>query len=286
MFDLNSIMLAAGGLFAIAAAALAWSFHRGVARRLDHDAAWLDEARAPFVDGECQHSRRYVIIAYIVQCAVLLPLLLFIMPSMVIGVLLWAVLWFAPQIIADQYWKKRLRQIDEQLPQSVQKFANLCSAGLSSADAMRQLAKELPNPIRREYAMMAQGWDMGAGLAGVVESAANRLQLESFQLFYVAVVTNSSLGGNLVKALSEIAQSLNGQMEMKREVDAAMAEGKMNIYGLLAAPPIMLIIIAFIDADAVRMMFHSGIGLGFFTGAVVLIAIGSIWAWQTAKIEV
>ncbi|MHC4884724.1 MAG: type II secretion system F family protein [Planctomycetota bacterium] len=276
-----SICLLAG----IAAASLAWTFRHGVERRLDRDVAWLDEVRLRF-DPVVSDSRKYVMIFYFVHGAVILPLLHFLIPVPGLGIVLWFALWLLPQKIADRKWVKRLGVIDEQLPAAIRKFAALTGAGMSSADAMRQLSQEAPLPIQVEFRVMAREWDMGADLNAVVEATAHRLDMQSFRLFASVVCMNNRLGGDLVKALEALSASLGGLMEMRREVRAATAEGRANVYGLLAAPPLMLFIIAFIDGEAVSMFLSTPLGWSMLAPALGLTAIGFFWARRIAAIEV
>ena len=272
-------------LWATAAAALAWSFRGGFSRRLERDVAWLEEVRLRF-NPSAGNSRIYVQAAYFIHCAVLLPLLHFLIPIPFLGIALWLCLWLLPQRVADLKWTLRLRRIDEQLPQMVRKLAALCGAGLAPSEALQQLAQEAPLPIRYECRVMAREWELGADLEGIVALAAERLELESFRLFAAIVEVNNQLGGNLVKTLEELAESLSGQLEMQREVSAAMAEGRMNIYGLLLAPPVMLGIVTIIDSHAVGQFFTTGLGLGIFGIAMLFIVSGALWARSIARIYV
>ncbi len=272
-------------LTAISAGAIAWSFKDGVHRRIMRDIAWLDGIRLKF-DPVVRDSKKTVLKFYAIQCIVVLPILNFTIPVPGLGVVFWLGLWILPQKYADFKWNKRLLKIDEQLPQAIRKFSALTGAGMSSADALRQLAAETPMPIQMEFRVMNREWDMGADLNAVVESAANRLELESFRLFASVVCMNNRLGGDLVKALGELSASLGGLIEMRREVRAATAEGRANVYGLLVGPPLMLFIIAFIDKEAVYQFLTTPFGWSILGPAMVMTIGGFLWARKIANIEV
>jgi len=272
-------------LSAVAAGALAWSFRGGVKRRMDRDVAWLDEVRLKF-SPDCTDSRKYVQIAYLFQVVVMLPVLNFAIPVPLLGIALWLGVWMLPQKIADVKWRKRLHKIEQQLPQTLLKFSALTGAGLSVADAMKQLADETPMPIQYEYRIMAREWEMGSDLNSCVESAASRLDMQSFRLFSSIVTMNNRLGGNLVRALEDLSESLSSLEEMRREVRAATSEGRMNVYGLLAGPPMMLLIITFMDPDAVKMFLSTLIGWAILGPALLLTLIGFLWAKRIANVRV
>ena len=277
--------LVIGLLVAVAACSLAFSCRHAFAARLDRDISWCDELRQR-MDPQAPSSRKLVICVYVVLGCVLLPLFLFLSPIPLLGLAFWMCLLLIPQQFADWHWERHLRAIDAQLPACIGKFASLCSAGLSSADALQQLAAEAPLPIRHEFRVMANEWRMGADLVGVFRLAYLRLGLESMRLLAAAVNANAELGGNLVQTLEQLSVSLYAQWETRKEIGAAMAEGKMNIYGLVAAPPLMLGIICLCDMEAVRLFFSTSMGIGIFVIAMIIIAIGVAWAWSIAKIRV
>lgn len=283
--NINFVILSISMLVGVAMLALFLSFRHGVAERFNRDVAWLNSARRR-INPNAPDSRGWVLWGYIIYLGVLLPLFHYAIPTPGMGIVIWLCLLLLPQKIADRYWQKHLEQIDAQLPQAIRKFANLCAAGLSPAETLRQLGEESPMPIQAEFREMSQQWQMGSDLPGVFQTAFERLHLESFRLLASAVTANTQLGGNLVATLERLSYSLFEQIETRKEIDAALAEGKMNIYGLLAAPPVMLIIIMFIDAKAVKGFFTSFMGLGIFAAAMLLIGGGAFWACRIAKIRV
>ena len=272
-------------LTAIAAFLGVFSARRYLTARMERDIAWADAMRQR-VNPNAPGSRKMVMTVYAVAFCVLLPLMLLMFPSRLLAFGLWLLLWLIPSWLAEHHWQRHLRQIDMQLPACIRKFASLCGAGLSSAEAMQQLAIEAPMPIRNEFRIMANEWRMGADLPGVFRLTYQRLRLESFRLLTAAVTSNAELGGNLVQTLELLSGSLFTQWETSKEIDAAMAEGKMNIYGLLAAPPVMFGIICLCDMDAVRLFFTTNTGQLILIFALLIIAGGLAWALSIAKIRI
>ena len=261
----------------VAVASLVWSFRRGLQKRLDHDVAWLDEIRLRF-DPNVSNSRKYVLWWYGLQFLLVLPLLYLFISMKFLALAVWLLFWFVPQLVADLKWKKRLNLLDEQLPQMIRRLGILLGSGLSFAQALKQLADDFPPPMMYECMIMSQGWEMGENFDSIIVSAAERLDMPSFQLFSIIIIMNNQLGGNIVKTLEELSESLESQNSMKKEIRAATAEGRASIWGLLAAPPLMLGIVTIIDSKSVGEMFSSWLGLGILGLALVFIVCGYIWA--------
>lgn len=286
MITFENLRLACICLLAfLAVFGIIWSFRQGIANRIARDVQWYNNIRRA-TEPDAPDGTRIVIWSYLIHCCVVLPLLCWLVPIPMGGIVIWLAMFTVPQILADRHWKKHLEKIDEQLPQTIGKMASLISAGLSPADALRQLAVETDAPIRYEFAIMSREWQMGANLPAIFASAFSRLKLESFRLLCAAITANNKMGGNLVEVLQGLSSSLFNQMETNREIEAAMSEGKMTIKALLLAPVIMLTIITFIDTQAVMMFFQTGLGLAIFAIAMVLIGIAYLWARRIANIAV
>ncbi len=268
----------------VAVAALVWSFRNGVSRRIDHDVAWLDEIRLRFKP-DVRDSAKYVYYWYCLMFLVIMPLFYFLFSLKILGLALWLAFWFIPQLVADIKWKKRLEELDNQLPQMIRRLGILLGSGLSFTQSLKQLAEDFPPPMMYECLIMSQGWEMGENFDSIVMSASQRLDLPSFQLFAIIVIMNNQLGGNIVKTLEELSASLESQNAMKKEIKAATAEGRASTWGLLAAPPLMLAIVTVIDSDSVMEMFNTWLGFGILCVAGVFIGTGYYWARRIVRID-
>ena len=271
-------------LVGIAIGSFAWSFRNGIKRRADRDVAWLDEIRLRF-NPNITDSHKYVYWMYGIQFVVILPTLLYLITVKVLALAIWLLFWMLPQVIANYKWKKRLKVLDEQLPVMIRRLGSLLGSGLSFAQALRQMSDDFPPPMMYECMIMSQGWEMGENFDGIVASTAERLELPSFQLFSVIVIMNNQLGGNIVKTLEKLSESLESQNAMNKEIRAATAEGRATIWGLLAAPPLMLGIVTFIDSKSVGELFSTWLGFGILGVASVIIMIGYIWARRIVHFE-
>ncbi len=268
----------------IAVAAFVWSFRNGVSRRISHDVAWLDEIRLRFKP-DVKDSEKYIYYWYCLMFIVMMPLFYFLFSLKILGLALWLAIWFIPQLVADFKWKKRLEELDEQLPKMIRRLSILLGSGLSFTQSLKQLAEDIPPPMMYECLIMSQGWEMGENFDSIVASTAQRLDMPSFQLFSVIVIMNNQLGGNIVRTLEELSESLESQNAMKKELKAATAEGRASTLGLLAAPPLMLAIVTLIDSKAVIEMFNTWMGFGMLCVAGVFIGSGYYWARRIVRID-
>lgn len=279
---MTPLLLAAmlGGSLAL----LTWVLRADLVRRWQMDVAWLEHMVWRFTPDPFD-GRKYVAMYYIISAAVLL-LIMAIMPSKVMGLIIWAILFILPKIMVNKRWEKRRKTIHEQLPGSILKMSTSVASGMSLAQAIERLAEREPAPIAGEYKVIANYWNLGADLGSTIEEAKRRLKLQDFNLFASAILVNQRMGGNIVETLDRLSASLESIARMRREVFAATAEGRQNIKVLAFAPIVMLAFVAVIDARAVGMLFTTPLGNVLLGVAVLLILSGTLWAWKIINADI
>jgi tight adherence protein B len=159
-------------------------------------------------------------------------------------------------------------------------------SGMTLVQAIERLGERGPEPIRTEFRIMANYWQMGSDFGSTIEEAKRRLALKNFTLFASAILVNQRMGGNVTETLDRLADSLESLETMRRDVHAATAEGRTNIKVLAVAPFLMLGLVAFMDAGAVGMLFTTTIGLTLLAIAFAMAGTGTVWAWRVVNADV
>lgn len=248
------------------------------------DVAWANDMMWRFTP-EPRDMRPLVAAAYIAY-TVLFGVLVLFAPTWWIGIGLWVVLLFVPRIVFNYAWEKRRKKIDEQLPGAVLQMSNAVGSGMSLIQAIDRLAERAEEPIRTEFRVISNQWKYGSDLIAAIEEAKRRLSLPNFSLFSSSLTINQQMGGNVVETMQRIAHSLESIHEMKHEVYTSTSEGRTNIKVLAAAPLLMLGLIAFIDAEAVGMLFTHPAGQIILGIAFAMTAAGVYLAWRVVNADV
>ncbi|MFT7663328.1 MAG: tight adherence protein B [Planctomycetota bacterium] len=268
----------------LSCAMIVYSLRASCIRRFERDVAWLEHTLWRFSPSP-KPARPYVTGAYIFAFALLLGLLV-LTKNPILSIIVWTIVVVIPRLYAGYAWKKRRKQIDEQLSETVRQLSSSVGSGLSLAQAIERLAVRAPHPIRTEFFVISNYWKMGADFETSIQDAKRRLELENFNLFASAIIVNHHMGGNVTSTLDRLASSLESIARMRRDIYAATAEGRMNIKVLAVAPAIMLALVSLMDAEAVKMLFTRPVGQAVLGVCIALTATGTWWAWQIVKSDV
>ena len=257
----------------------AYMSHAAISARYQRDLEWIRDTGRRFSPDRV--DARAWCIAYYATFALLLMLLLWISPSPLFAIPLWALLMYSPRVFIEVMWKRRRKEIDLQLPAAIATMANSIKAGLTLVQAIERLAEQAPEPIRLEFQAMANQYGYGSDMETVLRDAKRRLDLPNFTLFSSALLLNREMGGDVAQTLFRISASLDKLHQMRKTVEAHTSEGRTNIKVLLLAPFFMLALIATVNPEGVMDVFRTS--QGYF---ILLVAGGlaGTGVWMAMKI--
>jgi len=278
------ILLAASLLLGVAVGVAAWGGRAWIERKFRRDQEWMRETYLRF-QPEPINARMYVLVYY-GGFAAFLAVLLLTIPSPPVVVLIWLASMFLPRIFVAWLWRRRVKKIDVQIPQTVSTLANSMRAGLTLVQAVTRLSEQAPEPIRLEFKIMANQYGYGADMDTVIRNAKARLKLPNFTLFASALLLNREMGGDISETLTRISKSLDKLREMKKTVEAHTSEGRTNIKVLLVAPLFMLGVMSIVMTKGVGLLFTTVPGWAILTVAAVLSGAGVYFANRITRSEV
>jgi tight adherence protein B len=271
-------------LIGLSAALAAWSLRAQLERQFRRDSDWVAKTAARFspnpVDATAWTAGYYGLLA------VLFLVLVAIMPNPLFAIVFWLLLLWVPKVIVEAMWQKRRRQVELQLPAAISSLANSIRAGLTLVQGIRRLSETAPEPIRSDFLVMANRYDLGGGLESTIIEARDRMQSQGFNLFASALLVNREMGGDAAETLGRISESLEKLHEMRKTIEAHTSEGRTNIKVLLIAPVGMLLMLSAVDSEGVKMLFTTPEGYGVLLVAGIFIGLGIYFSSKLTNQEV
>lgn len=215
-----------------------------------------------------------------------LPLLGYFLGITLLGILASVLLYSAPKTILIYLVNRRRCLLRDQLVSAVQGLSNTSRAGLTIQDGLREIAKETPHPLSTELAHIVSDFQHGQSLHDAILKAQQKLNLESFSLFSIAVRTTLERGGSLHSALDRIASSLREHQRVERKMGADTASGSRELMLLCMFPWIFLILmIPMQGLENVLASIRSLAGQVILLLVAGLVFIGAKWGAKILSLE-
>lgn len=172
-----------------------------------------------------------------------------------------------PRLVLKYMIRRRERLLRDQMVSASSGLSNAVRAGLSLAQGLEAVSEETPEPLVFEFRRIVFEWKCGRSLADSIHDIKQRLELDSFTLFSLAIGACLERGGKITEALERIASSLAENQRLERKLEADTASGRKIVIVLGIFP--FLFLAAFMAMDPVM----TGVLFTSFVGQLVLLAV-------------
>lgn len=173
---------------------------------------------------------------------------------------------------------RRQKAFADQLDNTLQLFSGSLRAGHSLLRAVDAVAKESDSPTDEELARVVNETRIGRDLDEAMETTAERMNSEDFSWVSQAIGIHREVGGDLAEVLDRVGATIRERNQIRRQVAALSAEGKMSAYILMALPVVIAGVLSLMAGEYIVMFVTTGIyGFGLIFLALVMFAIGGFW---------
>jgi tight adherence protein B len=172
---------------------------------------------------------------------------------------------------------RRRAAFADQLDDSLQLIASSLRAGHSLLQALASVAREAEEPTSVEFARVINETRVGRQVSLALDETAARMQSEDFTWATQAIAINREVGGNLAEVLDGVGNTSRERNQIRRQVKALSAEGKLSAYVLMALPFGIAGFLMFSNPGYMTKFTSSLFGYGLIGACVVLLVIGALW---------
>jgi|SoiMethySBSTD1v2_1073268.scaffolds.fasta_scaffold05735_5 tight adherence protein B len=180
----------------------------------------------------------------------------------------------------------RIKKFEEQFPEALDLLARALRAGHAFQTSLGMVADELAEPVGPEFKKTFDQQNFGLPLKECLFEMADRVPLLDVRFFATAVTIQRETGGNLAEILNNLAHVVRERFKILRQVRVHTAHGRFTGYVLLALPPVLGVVLAYLSPDHMNTLFTEQMGKTMLMGAGVMQTVGYFWIRQVIKIEV
>jgi tight adherence protein B len=186
---------------------------------------------------------------------------------------------YAPRLYLKRRASKRLKEFNEQLPDTITLLANSLRAGSSFLQGLDLVKREAGGPMSDEFDRVVREMNLGQTLDSALNNLVRRVDSEDLELVVTAIGIQSQVGGNLANVLDAIAFTIRERIRIKGEIQTLTAMGRYSGYVLLALPAALGGILFLISPSYMGSMFETppeflGLPLGIFLFAIGAVSMG------------
>jgi tight adherence protein B len=182
--------------------------------------------------------------------------------------------------------KKRLQQFEQQLPGALDLLARSLKAGHAFPSGLQHISKEVIAPLGKEFSIVYSEFSHGMNLNTALLSLSKRLGLKDLNFFTTAVIIQRETGGNLTEILEKIAVLIRERFQLRNQIKALTAEGRLSGIILLLLPPVLLLVMMYLNPTYISTLINNPTGRIMGVVAVMLQLLGMLMIRKIVNIKV
>jgi tight adherence protein B len=179
--------------------------------------------------------------------------------------------------------RKRIRQLQEQLPTALDMLARSVRAGHSLDQALLLVGRQSAEPLAGEFRMCARQLEMGLSMSSVMRSLVDRVRLHDVRIFTTTLTVHRQTGGNIASVLERLARVVRDRLSYRRQLRVATGAGRASAMLVALVGPAVFLFFFFFRPEYINTMLHSPLGQTMLIAAAFLELVGLIWTARLLK---
>jgi len=198
-----------------------------------------------------------------------------------------------PRFYLRRRQANRLKQFNQQLPDTITLLANSLRAGSSFLQGIELVTREARPPISEEFERVVREMQLGMALQPALNNLVRRVASEDLELMVTAIQIQSQVGGNLATVLDAIAFTIRERVRIMGEIQTLTAMQRYSGYVITLLPVGLAGILFLVSPTYINPMFEKppemlGLPTGviFFLLGLISMGIGYVFIRRIVDIKV
>ncbi|MDF2052505.1 type II secretion system F family protein [Arthrobacter sp. Cr_A7] len=178
---------------------------------------------------------------------------------------------------------RRRAKFDEQVPDTLRMLSGGMRAGHSLLRSLDAAAQESEAPMADELSRVVNETRIGRDLGDSLLDVAERTDNEDFGWIAQAIEIHREVGGDLAEVLDHVGETIRDRNQIRRQVKALSAEGRVSALVLISLPIILFIALQFVNPHYAKTFSSTVPGYLMMGAAAVMLSLGAFWLSRLIK---
>ena len=147
-------------------------------------------------------------------------------------------------------------------------------SGLPTNEALRIVAREVPDPCGNEFNRLCEGLKVGVTLEQGVKKMFESMPTPEVSFFGIVMTIQQKSGGNLSEALGNLSSVLRDRKRLEGKIKAMSSEAKASAAIIGSLPPGVMGIVYVTTPDYISLLFTEHMGNLMLLGCGIWMSLG------------
>jgi tight adherence protein B len=191
-----------------------------------------------------------------------------------------------PYLQVMRLGRKRTLAFEKQFPDALDLLIRALRAGHAFSVGLQMVGEELPDPVGREFALVADEIQLGKDVRSSLANLAYRVDAPDLPFFVVAVTMQQETGSNLAEVLGNLSGVIRERFKLYGKVRGLTAMGRASANLLAGWPAVMVGSLYAVNPDYITPLWTTEEGHIMMLIAALMILVGYIVCRRMATIKV
>ena len=178
---------------------------------------------------------------------------------------------------------RRQAKFDDQVPDTLRMLAGGMRAGHSLLRSLDAAGQESDAPMAEELSRVVNETRIGRDLGESLVDVADRTKSEDFSWIAQAIEIHREVGGDLAEVLDHVGETIRDRNQVRRQVRALSAEGRVSAMVLISLPILLFIALQFINPVYAKVFSSTVPGYLMIAASAVMLSLGAFWLSRLIK---
>jgi tight adherence protein B len=201
------------------------------------------------------------------------------------SVVLAAIGLFVPYLWMRRKQRKREKDFEAQLPESLDMLVNALQAGYSLQAAMDFVGRETQAPLGPEFVRFYDEQRLGMEVRLALLRLQERIGTIDARMFVTSLLIQRETGGNLGEVLTNLATLMRERVTFRMQLATLTAEPRMSARVLACLPPAVVLLIGAINPNFMEPLFQTDLGHKLIAYAAASVVAGYFVMSKIANVD-
>ena len=170
--------------------------------------------------------------------------------------------------------RRREKAFTAEFANAIDVIVRSVRSGLPTNEALRIVARELPDPVGGEFNTLCEGLKVGVTLEQGVKKMLESMPTPEVNFFGIVMTIQQKSGGNLSEALGNLAGVLRDRKRLQGKIKAMSSEAKASAGIIGALPPTVMFIVYLTTPAYISLLFTEHAGNLMLAGSAIWMSMG------------
>jgi tight adherence protein B len=179
-----------------------------------------------------------------------------------------------PRWVLSFLRNRRQKKFTREFANGIDIIVRSVRSGLPTGEALKIVAKEVPEPVSGEFTKLVESMKVGVTLEQALKKMYDAMPTAEVSFFAIVMTIQQKSGGNLSEALSNLSGVLRDRKRLQGKIKAMSSEAKASAMIIGSLPVVVAVLVYFTTPDYIKMLFTERLGNLMLAGCAFWMATG------------